>query len=109
MPVQFIGMAMSGTYIIIALGALFIVLIALFLYYRKEAREIDQARTHRPLPGKFFIFTLLVCTFLGMIITEWQGVCQLSPWGFITGIVLGTSAEIMVYLHRKGKERTGPV
>lgn len=100
---------MSQTYTFIALGALIIALILLLLYYRAETRETADAPTRRPLPGKFFIIILIACTFLGMAITESQGVCRLSPWGFIAGLILGTAAEIAVFLHSKRKGRTREV
>jgi hypothetical protein len=104
MPVHLIGETMSQAYTFLALGALFVALILLFLYYQKEARETGPAGIRRPLPGKFFIAILIACTFIGIAVTEWQGVCRLSPWGFIAGIILGTAAEIVVYLHSKGKD-----
>ena len=99
--VQFTGQTLSQTYTLIALAALIVAFILLLLYYRAEARETSLTRTRRPLPGKFFIGILIACTFTGMAITEWQGVCSLSPWGFIAGIILGTAAEIVVYLRRR--------
>jgi hypothetical protein len=50
---------MSQTYTFIALGALFVTLILLVLYYRAEARETGAAGDRRPLPGKYFIVILL--------------------------------------------------
>jgi hypothetical protein len=88
---------MSQTLTIIALGALVLALVCLFLYFRAEAREIAQHHDRRPVPGKFFIPLLIACTFSGMAITEWRGVCSLSPWGFIAGIVIGTGAELVMY------------
>ena len=95
---------MSQTFTIIALAALAFALLALFLYFRVEAHEIAQNRDRRPIPGMFFIPILITCTFFGMAITEWQGVCSLSPWGFITGIIIGLTAEFFVY---KRSKRTG--
>ena len=88
---------MSQTYTFIALAGFIVILILLFLYYRAEARETARAHSRQPLPGKFFIATLIACTFSGMAITEWQGVCGLSPWGFIAGLILGTIVEIAMY------------
>jgi hypothetical protein len=100
---------MSQTYTFIALGALLLALILLFLYYRAEVSEAGHPLARRPFPGKFFITILIACTFIGMAITEWQGVCRLSPGGFIAGIILGTAAGIVVHLHSKGKKRSSPV
>jgi F0F1-type ATP synthase assembly protein I len=36
-----------------------------------------------------------------MAITEWQGACGISPWGFIIGIILGAAAELVAYRQRK--------
>ena len=100
---------MSQTYTFIALGALIVALILLVLYYRAEARETRPTGDRRLLPGKFFIGILLACTFLGMAITESQGVCWLSPWGFIAGIILGAAAEIAAYLNSGKKTKACPV
>ena len=72
---------MSQTYTFIALGALIVPLILLVLYYRAEVRESGPAGNRQPLPGKRFIVILLACTFIGMAITEWRGMCRLSSWG----------------------------
>ena len=95
---------MSQTYTFIALGVLLVALILLFLYYREEACETGPAGIRRLLPGKFFIIILISSTFIGMAITEWQGVCRLSPWGLIVGIIFGTAAEIVMYFHLKRNE-----
>ncbi|WP_292423293.1 hypothetical protein [Methanoregula sp.] len=100
---------MSQTYTFIALGALIIALILLVLYYRAETREAGAIGDRRPLPGKYFVVILLACTFLGMAITESQGVCWLSPWGFIAGIIFGAAAEIAVYLNSGKKTKACPV
>ncbi len=88
---------MSQTLTIIALAALAFALLALFLYFRVEARETEKNRDRRYIPGIFFIPILITCTFFGMAITEWQGVCSLSPWGFIAGIIIGMAAEYVAY------------
>jgi len=81
----------SGAAIVIILGGL-------FLYYRKENSELEYGNlSRRPLPGKFFIPILIICSILGMAITEWQGVCSLSPLGFLAGIVAGTGVEFLVW------------
>ena len=85
----------------IALAALAFALLTLLLYFRVEAHEIAKNRDRRPIPGRFFIPILITCTFFGMAITEWQGVCSLSPWGIITGIIIGLAAEFVVYKRSK--------
>lgn len=99
---------MSQTYTYIALGALIVALVLLVIYYRAEARETGPSGNRQPLPGKFFIVTLMACTFLGMAIAESQGACRLSPWGFIAGIFLGTAAEIAAYLTAGKKTKASP-
>lgn len=94
---------MSQTLTFVALTALIIVLLLLFLYFRAENREIAANGERIPIPGRFFIPILIGCTFLGMAITEWQGMCGLSPWGFISGIILGSAAEFAMYLRAKRK------
>jgi hypothetical protein len=98
---------MSQTLTIIALAALIIAILLLFVYFKAESAGIAKNSNRRPIPGKYFILILITCTFLGMAITEWQGVCSLSPWGFITGILLGLAAETMAYLHSKRENAGG--
>ena len=100
---------MSQTFTIIALCGLALAVLCLLLYFRAEEREIVQGGRRQPIPGKLFVPILITCTFLGMIITEWQGVCGLSPWGFVMGIVIGASAELAAYRYSKKKGNAGPV
>ena len=100
---------MSQTYAFVAIGALIIALILLFLYNRAEAHEASREGGRQPLPGKLFILILIVFTFVGMAITEWQGACGLSQWGFVAGSILGAAAEIVVYLHPRRKNEAGAV
>jgi len=101
---------MSQTLTVIALAALVIALLLLLAYFRAEARGIAETGGRRPIPGKYFIAILLVCTLLGMAVTEWQGVCSLSPWGFVAGIILGVAAEYGAYRRRvrNDPDRPGP-
>ncbi|WP_424733020.1 hypothetical protein [Methanoregula sp.] len=92
---------MSQVLTVIALFAFVIAVVLLLLYFRTEARERAETHDRRPIPGKYFILILISCTLSGMVITEWKGVCNLSPWGFVTGIILGSAAELYAYLHRK--------
>jgi hypothetical protein len=92
---------MSQVLTVIALSAFVIAGVLLLLYFRTEAREIAGTQNRRPIPGKYFILVLVACTLSGMAVTEWQGICSLSPWGFVTGIILGSAAELLAYLHRK--------
>jgi len=88
----------------IAGAAIVIILGGLFTYYRKENRELESGTlSRRPLPGKFFIPILIICSILGMAITEWQGVCGLSPLGFLAGIIAGTGAEFAVWKEQSRK------
>jgi len=101
---------MSQTLTIIALAALIVALLLLLAYFRAEARGIAENGDRRPIPGKYFIAVLLICTLSGMAVTEWQGVCSLSPWGFVAGIILGAAAEYGAYRRSAGKDadRPGP-
>ena len=92
---------MSQTTTLIAAGILVIALVILVLYYRAESREAASAPGRRPLPGRYFIAILISVTLLGMIITELRGTCYLSPWGFVTGLVLGLAAEAIAYLRSR--------
>ena len=92
---------MSQVLTVIALSAFVIAGVLLLLYFRTEARDIAGNYDRRPIPGKYFILVLIACTLSGMAVTEWRGVCSLSPWGFVTGIILGTAAELFAYLYRK--------
>ena len=100
---------MSQMYTFVALGALIAALVLLLMYYQAEVRDTAQEGARQPLPGKFFIVILITCTFTGMAITESQGVCRLSPWGFVAGIILGAATEIVMYRHSKEKGGAGPV
>ncbi|HVP96935.1 hypothetical protein [Methanoregula sp.] len=95
---------MSQIFTFIALCGLALAALFLLLYFRQEDRDVAGGTGRQPLPGRLFIPILVACTLLGMAITEWQGVCHLSPWGFVTGIILGAAAELAAYRHRK---RTG--
>jgi O-antigen ligase len=96
-----IPLTMSPSLTIPALAALVIALLLLLVYFRMEAREIVRNPDRHPLFGRYFIAILLICTFSGMAITEWLGVCSLSPWGFITGLLLGSAADFAAYRNRK--------
>jgi NO-binding membrane sensor protein with MHYT domain len=100
---------MSQTSTIIALAVLAIAVLSLIFYFRNEEREIARGERRQPLPGKIFVPVLIGCTFLGMIITEWQGVCYLSPWGFVAGLVIGAAAELVAYWYSKRRSQTGPL
>jgi purine-cytosine permease-like protein len=99
---------MPQTFTIIALGGLILAILSLYLYFRMEEHEIAKGSNRRPLPGKLFVPILIACTFVGMAITEWQGVCSLSPWGFVIGIVIGAAAELVTYQHSKRKGNAEP-
>jgi len=91
---------MSQVLTLVALGALVIALILLFLYYRQESKETGTP-VRPPLPGRYFITILVTATLLGMAVTEWQGVCSLSPWGFAAGVVLGLAAEVIAWRYSR--------
>jgi len=91
---------MSQVLTLVALGALVIALSLLFLYYRWESKETGPSVRPR-LPGRYFITILVVVTLLGMAVTEWQGVCSLSPWGFVAGVVLGLAAEVVAWRYSR--------
>ena len=97
---------MSQNLTIAALIALALALLLLILYFRAEARDIARDPGRHPIPGKYFITILLLCTVLGMIITEWQGICSLSSWGFVTGVLFGLAAEIIIFAGT-GKKNAG--
>jgi len=107
--VPFNHTTMSQTLTIIALAALGFALLTLFLYFRLAARETAERRDRRPVPGIYFIPVLVTCTFFGMAVTEWQGVCGLSPWGFVAGIVLGLAAEFVAYRRSEKRDFDAPV
>jgi len=90
---------MSQEYTLIAFAALIVALFLLVLYYHAESRSEPSFRRH--LPGRYFIPILVGVTLAGMAITESQGVCSLSPWGFIIGMALGLSAEGVMFLRTK--------
>lgn len=94
---------MNAIFYFLAAIAIVLILTGLFLYYRAEDREIESVPMKRSLPGKFFIIILITCSILGIAITEWQGVCRLSPYGFIIGILLGASVEYIVWFRKPGK------
>jgi len=100
---------MSQAATILALGSLAFALILLLLYFREEAREIARDSTRKPLPGKIFLMVLMACTFLGMAVTDWQGACSLSPWGFVAGLVVGATAEIAATIRSEKNNRAEPV
>ena len=94
---------MNAIFYFLAAIAIVLILTGLFLYYRAEGREIESVPMKRSLPGKFFIIILITCSILGMAITEWQGDCRFSPYGFIIGILLGVSVECIVWFRKPGK------
>jgi hypothetical protein len=95
---------MNVIYYFSAALAIGLVLAGLLWYYRVENQEIKYGKiAKRPLLGKLFIPILILCSVLGMAITEWQGVCRLSPFGFIVGVFLGTVAEIIAWYGYTGK------
>jgi len=95
---------MTPIFYIVAAGAIVVILSGLLLYYNKENSELESGTlSRRPLPGKFFIPVLIICSLLGMAITEWQGVCGLSPLGFAAGLVAGTGAEFLAWNYQSGK------
>ncbi|MFZ1897314.1 hypothetical protein [Methanoregula sp.] len=94
---------MTRTLTLLALCGLALAVLFLVLYFREEDRAVVRGGSRHPLPGRLFIPILIACTLLGMAITEWQGVCGISPWGFIIGIILGAAAELVAYRQRKRK------